>query len=386
VPGKDTETTATPGPKLELELVNDGMQAVIRKTYPSTTKQEIFVLLQHHQVTFGIQQTRIQQATKQAKNARKPVLEIDFKERNLFPRVEHDMLLASRLAETPGKPGKTVRGDEIPVDEPLEAELCAGDNVRLEGEDNEQQLYAVTDGGASVHIETTQSIKRYTVSIYPIALISSDVGYETGHIDFAGSVLIEGSVTRGFRVVASGEVAISGSVEAGVEIKAGNNVTVQQGIVGSTTRIEAGGSVTAKFIQEARVQAATDVLVGSYIHGAQVRAGNQIQVEGLGGSGGGIVGGESWAVNRISSRNIGSEGNASTHIFGRHRPRVDCPTRQDQDNHRPGRGYFTETPEECRSGKSRPRCAASSDCSAAATEGAYLEPYYKSAKDYSDAP
>ena len=63
-PGKDTETTATPDPKLELELVNDGMQAVIRKIYPSTTKQEIFVLLQHHQVTFGIQQTRISTSRK----------------------------------------------------------------------------------------------------------------------------------------------------------------------------------------------------------------------------------------------------------------------------------------------------------------------------------
>lgn len=121
----------------------------------------------------------------------------------------------------------------------------------------------------------------------------------------------------GFRVRATGDVVIAGSVEAGAEIQAGGDLLVRQGIVGRETSIRAGGSVSAKFIHDARIQADGDVLIGSYLYGAQVQADGQVRVEGLGGAdnSGGIIGGRTWALRGIAARNIGSERSTSTQLF-----------------------------------------------------------------------
>ena len=65
--------------------------------------------------------------------------------------------------------------------------------------------------------------------------------------------------------------------------------------------------VMAKFIQEAHVKAGGDLVVGSYIHGARVYAGQDLKVEG-----GGIIGGEVWALKSIVTKNAGSDRTANT--------------------------------------------------------------------------
>lgn len=244
---------------------------------------------------------------------------IDFRERNVFPPVhEGDRLLRCEPA-APGRPGRTVRDEEIPVDPPRRVEAAAGDNARLEERDGAPELYAGIDGGASVLEEELSGDEgagtRYTVSVQAVAQVASDVGYETGNIDVPGNVVIGGAVKAGFRVRAGGDIAITGSVENGARLAAGGSVTVQQGILGGETRVEAGADVTAKYIQEATVTAGGSVLVGSYIHNAEVRARGRVRVEGAGGSGGGIVGGHVWAVQGIASRNLGSPRTTTTRIY-----------------------------------------------------------------------
>ena len=244
---------------------------------------------------------------------------IDFRQRNTFPAVHKDGLLVRCRQPVPGSPGQTVRGEEIPVPDPAHAELVAGENVRGEERDGAQELYAEADGGASVQEEEASEdgaqLRRYTVSVYPVTQVAGDVGYETGNIEVPGSVAVAGSVLAGFRVRAEGDVVIAGSADNGAHIEAGGNVTVQQGIVGADTRVQAGGDVVAKFVQEAMVEAAGDVTVGSYIHNAEVQAGGQVRVEGAGGSGGGIIGGRAGGVKGIWSRNVGSPHTATTRVY-----------------------------------------------------------------------
>ncbi len=244
---------------------------------------------------------------------------IDFKERNMFPNVDKDALLAEYKPPVPGEPGQTVRGEEIPLGEPENAELVAGENARLEESEDEQKVYAEVDGGASVQSTVTATqegkVTQYTVAVRPVAQISSDIGYETGNVDFEGNVDIKGSLTSGFSVKTTGDVAISEAVEADTVIEAGGSVTVSQGIVGHETSIKAGGTVTAKFISEAKVEAGEDVVVGSYILGAHVNAKGRVQVEGRGGQGG-ILSGEIWAIKGITSRNVGSPRGKTNLVIG----------------------------------------------------------------------
>lgn len=242
----------------------------------------------------------------------------DFKERNLFPPVTKDALIVKRIPPKPGTEGKTVRSEPITVPDPGDVEFEPGKGVRVEGEGSAQKLFAESDGGASVQATDVKleeiAIKRYTVSVRPVAQIAGDVGYETGNIDFRGNVEIKGSVTAGFNVKSTGDVCVVGSVEAGASIECGGSVSVGKGIVGSETRIDAGGDLSAKFIQEAKVTVGGKILIGSYIHNASVQSRSLIQVEGRGGSGGGIVGGETWALKGIQTWRAGSERSPETFL------------------------------------------------------------------------
>lgn len=248
---------------------------------------------------------------------------IDFRERNLFPPVRQDDLLAECPPPVPGKPGRTVRGEELPATEPVGARLVAGENVRLEEEDGQQRLYATDKGGAVLKTEEINlprgglQLRQYTIEVQQVTRIEGDVGYDTGNVDVQGLVEIGGSVNGGFFVRTTGDVAIAGSVETGAEIQAGGDIVVKQGIVGRQTSVTAGSSVSAKFVHDARVKAGTDVLIGSYIYGAHLQAGGRVQVEGLGGkeNAGGIIGGTTWAIKGILSRNIGSERSTNTALF-----------------------------------------------------------------------
>ena len=136
--------------------------------------------------------------------------------------------------------------------------MIAGDNVRLEERQGVQRLISAIAGGAGVQRvelrdqEGAVKAREYTVSVQPVAQISGDVGADTGNIDFQGNVEIQGSVTAGFRVSATSDVTIAGGVEAGARVEAGGNLTVQLGIMGKDTIVNAGGDLMAKFIQEAQ--------------------------------------------------------------------------------------------------------------------------------------
>jgi uncharacterized protein (DUF342 family) len=241
---------------------------------------------------------------------------VDLRERNLFPSVEKDALLVASNPAVAGTPGKTVIGEEIEVRTPMTVELVAGENVRAAQDKDIQQIYSEMEGGASVQVVETETqtgkCKRYTVSVRLVAQISGNVDYETGNIDFKGNVEIKGTIVGGFKVKATGDITVSESVEDGAEIQAGGDLKVGQGIVGENTQVKVVGGIMAKYIQDATLWAGGDVVVGSYIRTAHVHSDTMVTVEGNGGAGGGIVGGDTWALNGIVSKNVGSEYSTNT--------------------------------------------------------------------------
>jgi uncharacterized protein len=249
---------------------------------------------------------------------------IDFHERNIFPPVRDGDVLAEELFRLTGTPGHTIFGIEIdPIDEVIDVELVAGENVHLSIDDDVQRLTATCDGGAVLRSTVTRgpggaiTCRQYYMAVHPVAHIESDVGLGTGNVDFRGHVVIDGSVTSGFQVQATGGIAVAGSVEAGAELRAGGDINIQQGIVGRQTRIVTEGALRAKFVQEARVQAAGNVSIGSYIRSAHIQCAGRVRVEGLAGTDntGGLVGGETWAQGGITTRNAGSARSNSTRLF-----------------------------------------------------------------------
>ena len=240
---------------------------------------------------------------------------IDLKEREGFPSVNEGDLLVSSTPSVESIPGSTVKGRELDLEGPVRVELVAGENVRLEGEGDNQKIFSEISGGVSVQkSETTTdagTVIQYTLSAREVAQIPGNVDYETGNIDYKGNVEIKGTVVTGFSVKSTGDVVILESVENAVEIEAGGDVTVKQGIVGDKTKVVAKGGVKAKFIQDATIVAGGDAVVDSYIRTANVQTETEVNVTG-GGASSGIIGGETWALKSIVSKNVGAEGTTTT--------------------------------------------------------------------------
>lgn len=230
---------------------------------------------------------------------------IDLRERNTAVGVAVDQLLGEVTPATQGQPGCTLDGQVLPALDGQERDFAAGENVRGPTEDGLMRFYAQIDGIIQV--------KGDTVQVNPVLQISGDVNYETGNLDLPRDVQISGDVLAGFTVVAGGNIAIGGIVENGAVVRAGGDVVAARGIVGEETRVIAQGNVEAKFIQNSSVLARGDVVVGSYIFNATVRAGGEVVVQAGGGQrGGSIVGGEVIATVGVTARRIGSADTGST--------------------------------------------------------------------------
>jgi len=218
---------------------------------------------------------------------------VDFRNLNLFTNVARGQLLAVRTPPVAGVPGKTVTGRTVVPKAGKNIPLPRGKNTVANESDT--HLYAVIDG----HVTMVEG----KINVNTVLELSGDVDYSTGNIDYIGNVVVRGNITTGFTVKAGGDIEVNGVIEGAVVIAKGN-ILVKNGIAGGhKAQITAGGSLFARFVENARVEVEGDVIVSEGIIQSQVKAGNNILVEGRKGV---IVGGTLQAVEEITARVIGS--------------------------------------------------------------------------------
>ncbi len=245
---------------------------------------------------------------------------IDFRERDLITLVQQDDILGRLIPPKPGLAGRDIFGNELPPPPQINIEVTIDSRIYAEPEsDGIVAFFAGSPGGISMRTKDKEKdgriSRRIDIGINAISKIPGDVDYTTGNIEFNGDVLIEGSVQQQFSVRSTGSVTIGGYVEAGAYITAGKNIIVKRGIIGASTELIAGGSITAKYAQEATLRAGSDVRIGSHIFNASVRAGGQVVVSGKGeGKSRALVGGLAWGGRGILARSIGSPYNTSTRL------------------------------------------------------------------------
>jgi uncharacterized protein len=216
---------------------------------------------------------------------------VDFKNLGLYISVEKGQLLAEKIPATPGVPGVDVCGNIIPARPGKDIVLHPGANIQVV---DDVKLVAAVAGNLVM--------AGGKMSISPVLQIKGDVDLSTGNINFAGDVIIQGSVQEGFSVKAGGNVDVAGMVSGG--LIEGVNITVRMGIIGLTKSVlSASGSVTAKFIENAKVSADQDILVNDVVLQSQLSAGKKIRVEGRRGQ---IVGGVTSAGDEIILKSAGS--------------------------------------------------------------------------------
>ncbi len=227
---------------------------------------------------------------------------VDWKQQHHVLPVKKDQLLATLVPPTNGTSGKDVHGKEIQANQGNPAKLPGGKNIRID--EAGEKMIAEIDGAVSREGEKYVISETYDVQ--------GDVSYESGNVDFHGTVVINGGVLSDFQVKSGQDIHVNGLVE-GALLDAKGSIFINGGIQGNQkATIIAGGDITVKYVHNTRLQAMGNVIVNSAITQSFVHSHDRVIVEGPKGT---ITGGTVYAENEISADVYGAEIGTKTKVI-----------------------------------------------------------------------
>jgi len=227
---------------------------------------------------------------------------INFREFNQIISVKKGELVAKIIQPTLGTEGITVTGEIISAKTGKNIEFHLGKNVYANEEKTE--VYANIDGQVLV----TDNNK---INIIPVLEINTDLNLQIGNINFSGSVIINGNVPSGYKVIAEGDIKVNGNVE-GSELLSKGDIYIRDGFIGNKIgKLIATGNIHLLYVLEGEVYAGKSLYVTQSILHSNVRAKDEVICD----SGKGvIIGGKIQATKRVRAKVIGNNIATSTII------------------------------------------------------------------------
>lgn len=218
---------------------------------------------------------------------------VDFKQMNFLHLAYKGDILANRTLPTQGEDGMTVTGKIIKAKPGKPKNFKVGKNVE------------VIEDGLSIQAAETGNIEfnGERVSIIKVLEIKGDVGINTGDIEFAGKVSINGNVTTGYKIHSDEGIEVNGIVEC-AELYSGGDILISGGVQGNDAAIlQAKGNIITKFLNNCTVTANGDIEADAILH-CHITCDGSITVKGKRGL---LVGGEINVRKEINAKTIGSE-------------------------------------------------------------------------------
>lgn len=224
---------------------------------------------------------------------------VDHRARSHLRLATAGMPVAEMIPYSKGQDGVDVYGRSIGHKSLPLSRVTLGKNVSLAADG--RTVVALVDGQVCT--------ERFRIWVEPRLAIQSDVDYGVGNVDFKGHVDIDGSVLDLFEIRASGDVNVGKMLEA-AQVWAGGQLTVGGGIVGKQKgQCTAGGSITARFANNAHLVAGGDVVIQHELINSRVVCRGALNVDG-----GIIAGGHCTAVGAVRCGTLGSPGQVMTLI------------------------------------------------------------------------
>lgn len=242
---------------------------------------------------------------------------VDYREISMFFTVKPDTPLLRKIPLTTGTAGTSVTGKVIPAKPGSDLSFSAPlSGVKFDPEDKNLLLSAI--GGQAVMIE-------HGVRVEPVIELKN-VDLSSGNIDFDGTVNVSGDVASGLRIRTSGDIFVAGTVE-GATLEAGGNIKVNKGVIGrgelrqedntpgtSLARLKAEGSIQARFVENAMIEARGDVMIDELLAHCEVVTEGSLMVGKDKAKKGHILGGSITAVRGIKAQVAGSGAGVRTKL------------------------------------------------------------------------
>ena len=200
---------------------------------------------------------------------------IDYHERQYLHPIRRSETLGSIEASTVGTAGMDVRGRVLPGIDGQPLRLRLGNGAVRKG----NAIIAQRDGVALVNEEL--------IDVVPLYTHASSVGYASGNLHSAGSLLIEGDVDEGFLAEADGDIAVTGTVQG--ELRAKGSVLVEQGILGKQA-VHAGADLRCHHATNANLRAGGNLVVADHVAQCRIQAKSVLILDGRAMVRGGQVG------------------------------------------------------------------------------------------------
>lgn len=229
--------------------------------------------------------------------------------------------LAKKIPLTSGIKGYTVTATLLPPEPGNDIELVPGEGTTISPK-NENVLVSEKVGlpkliSNGMEVDEVYKIKNVTIA--------------TGNINFTGSVIIDGDVTEGMKVIASGDVTVGGFVESAL-IEAGGDVTISGGIIGHkhdtektnitdvkmSVSVNAKGSIYAKYCQYAQINCGKDVRIENQLLHSLLNIHGRLKVGTEEKSNGKLIGGYIKAGSYVSAGIVGATAGSNTIINFEH--------------------------------------------------------------------
>ena len=195
------------------------------------------------------------------------------------------------VAARPAVDGTDVLGRPIKARRPAR-DIVLDETVRVSPEDGESVVACVA--GRVVFDHMRLRIEREVG-------IRGDIDFETGSVDSPVGIEVAGTIRMHFRVRSEGSIVVGGCIEA-AEVIARGDVRVRNGILGRNEgTVTSGGTVSAKFCEEAIIRAAGDIVIGRASLNSELVTRGALRM-----SGADLIGGLTYAAGGVEVARLGN--------------------------------------------------------------------------------
>lgn len=217
------------------------------------------------------------------------------------PVVENGQLLAYVTLPKEGQEGCNVFGKPIAARQPKSAEIRPGLNVEVQKKNDRVEYFATRRG----RVKWVSGV----LAVNTEKTISGDVDITHGHLNYPGSLVIEGDVTAGAKITTGDTIEIKGALKSAI-IHAGGNLIVGKGIAGGEDRkIKVEGGIKTTYILGGHIESKGDIVVKDKIMQSTLKAQGAVIIPD-----GQLVGGSITALGGIVAREVGNNGHAITEL------------------------------------------------------------------------
>jgi len=263
--------------------ITQGIKKDAIKNALANNKAEKCVIAQGTPPQHGVDST-FESLITDAKDARPQINDdgsVDYHEISTFITVNAGDQLMRKTPPTKGTDGvdvyakviSAIPGKDIPF-----ANRLTG----VEFDPNDKNLLLASTGGQPEVVDKGMAVN-------PVINVKN-VDISVGNIDFDGTVNVQGDVTEGLKILATGDIIVAGMME-GADLEADGDIIVRKGIIGrgevrtekgepglGAAKLKSGGSVEARFIENAIVMAEGNVTVGELVSHCEISALNHVVV------------------------------------------------------------------------------------------------------------